>query len=1021
MIPSVVEQLTLNFYLWERRGRGWDVWDYPVNLEPPFKPFGFHSVQTSEIQFDDGRKPTFLSSLIDRLKESKEISNESTVLQPLDSENDVLPVVFSNGSEIKELGVLFPTISKISRDYAEHFLLSLSSFQSPVSFEIIGTAEQISVQLACRADNISLVKQKIQSFFPEVVIKEGEPLGDMIGKEGVHTAIVDCGLSDEFMRPLRIFKTFEPDSLTSIFGALENLGHNEIGLFQILFQSADAPWVPNILRAVRNTDGTSFFIDAPEMVQLAEKKTNHPLFSVVLRLIGQSSSYTRAWEIAQNLYSGLQVFAQSSNNEFIPLENNGIEDDVHLEDVIHRQTHRTGMLLNSEELLGLVHFSSSTIPSLKLKRDLEKTRPVPAVAVGHDFILGENIYRGIKSKVSLPTEHRLRHIHIIGKTGTGKSTLLVNMVKQDVEAGRGVAVLDPHGDLIDRIVELIPEHRINDVILFDPSDSEYPVGFNILEAHSEIEQTVLSSDLVELFRRFSTSWGDQMTAVLANAVTAFVESREGGTLIDLKRFLLESDFRNNVLKQGCDPSTIYFWEKEFPLLKGSSQVSIITRLDAFLRSRLVRNIVSQRGGLNFKEIIESKKIFLAKLSQGIIGEENAYLLGSLACSKFHQVVMGRQALSVTERTPFFCYIDEFQHFATPSMAAILSSSRKFAFGLTVVHQDMHQITDSALANSVISNPSTRICFSLGDGDAQKLETGFTHFNATDLMNLGIGEAIVRVERNDYDFNLKTKDILSDEHLRDSSIRERVVAQTRERYGRKVSPKEPNVSVEPEKNLTIDVGEVSSVTEVNPPPKQQVSVERIKETVQKELIQSVPLISIKSEDIVSRKNVSQHRYLQTLIKKMAEQRGYRATIEKPTPDGGRVDVGLESENETIAVEISVTTGDAQEFHNVEKCLKAGYGTVIACSSERKNLEVIKKLVVSKLTPTDLEKVRFFEPAELFSFLDQKAPKEMNSEQRIKGYRVKVQYRTVSATEKKEKRDSVAQVIIQAMKRIEKKVN
>ena len=315
---------------------------------------------------------------------------------------------------------------------------------------------------------------------------------------------------------------------------------------------------------------------------------------------------------------------------------------------------------------------------------------------GGAFVLGENLDRDLKTKVSLSVEQRLRHIHVIGKTGTGKSTLLLNMIKQDIEAGRGVAVLDPHGDLVEKIEELIPERRLDDVILFDPSDTEYPVGFNILEAHSDIEQTVLSSDLVELFRRFSTSWGDQMTTVLSNAIEAILGNKEGGTLIELKRFLLENDFRRSILRAGADPAVVYFWEKEYPLLRGGSQISIITRLDSILRSKIVRNIVAQREGLDFRKIIESGKIFLAKLPQGIIGEENSHLLGSLICSKLHQAVMGRQSVNTSERTPFFLYIDEFQNFATPSMVSMLSGSRKYGFGLVLAHQDLHQIADAAL-------------------------------------------------------------------------------------------------------------------------------------------------------------------------------------------------------------------------------------------------------------------------------------------------------------------------------------
>jgi len=1001
------EELTKQFYDWEVKGRGWLLWDSTIELEPPFQPFQFHASRRDDLFIDDGRKSTFLSNLADDLK--KAFGNGPKMELPAEPAAEIMPTVDSDESELIEFAVTLPSNSELSHEYAEHFLLSLSSCSSPVSFEILGTEGAIIVQFSCRERDVRYVKQQIRSFFPDATVQEKKSFAAILA-EG-HTVIADCGLSDEFMRPLRTYKNFSPDTLTTIFGALENLGQGEVGLVQVLFKAAEAPWALSILRAVRNNDGSSFFIDAPEMVDLAEQKIDRPLFSVILRLVGQSLSSERAWDIVRDLYAGLHPFTDPASNELIPLTNDDYDDALHFYDVKNRTSHRSGMLLNSDELLGLVHLPSPSIHSSKLKRDSGKTKAVPSIARGHAFVLGENLNRDLKTKASLSVDQRLRHVHIIGKTGTGKSTLLLNMIKQDIEGGRGVAVLDPHGDLVEKIEEIVPERRLDDVILFDPSDAGYPVGFNILEARSDIEQTVLSSDLTELFRRFSTSWGDQMTTVLSNAIEAVLGSMEGGTLLELKRFLLENDFRRSILRAGADPAVIYFWEKEYPLLRGGSQISIITRLDAILRSKIVRNIVAQREGLDFRKIIETGKIFLAKLPQGIIGEENSYLLGSLIVSKLHQAVMGRQAMSVSERTPFFLYIDEFQNFATPSMISTLSGSRKYGFGLVLAHQDLHQIADAALENSVITNPSTRICFALGDNDAQKLASGFTHFDATDLMNLGVGEAIVRVERSDYDFNLKTYEVTPVAPETASTRREKIIAFTRERYGRKVSP------VETQKPQTETPQPQSTPVEINRAPQPRVKPKE-EDTPKPRPTPPPQRDSIPSGDLTARKDISQHRYFQTLVKKMAEQRGYKAVIEEPSGDGGRVDVGLERDGKRIAVEISVTTGDVQELHNIEKCLKAGYNPVVVCSTDKKNLEAIRKLMTEKLPPSDQSKVLFFEPEGLFLFLDKPGAVEVTSEQKFKGYRVKVHYQAVSESENRRRRETVAEVIGQTLKRIKK---
>ena len=196
--------------------------------------------------------------------------------------------------------------------------------------------------------------------------------------------------------------------------------------------------------------------------------------------------------------------------------------------------------------------------------------------------------------MTLSAEARSQHCYVIGASGTGKSTLLLNLILQDIEHGEGIAVLDPHGDLIDEIMGRIPEKRSHDVVLLDPSDEAYPVGFNVLKAHSEVEKNLLGSDLVAVFRRLSTSWGDQMTSVLGNAVLAFLESTEGGSLVDLRRFLVDTGFRAKFLKTVRDPEIVYYWEKTFPLLVAKPQGPILTRLDTFLRPKLIRYMVAQK-------------------------------------------------------------------------------------------------------------------------------------------------------------------------------------------------------------------------------------------------------------------------------------------------------------------------------------------------------------------------------------------------------------------------------------------
>lgn len=794
--PLTREQLlTRQFYDWELRGRGWRVWDAPVELEPPFRPFWFHSVSPSPVE-DDARRETVFSDLKEGVKERLNTffrgpapaKANGTPWEP-EGSSEPLPEPFIDESAIAETAVALPPDEAVSRDAAEQFLLSLHYAHAPFSFELVGSANSIQVLFTCRAGDAPRLRQQLRSYFPECGIRShhGFPASLWHRESDNESVIVDFGLSHEFVLPLRAYRSFDIDPLVAVAGALGELADDEVAVFQILFQEATAPWAESVLRAVTDNEGGAFFPDAPDMVARAREKVSRPLYAAVLRVAAQSPTPGRAWEIVRALGGALAQFSIPTGNALVPLENEGYPDDLHAEDLLLRQSHRSGMILNVDELVSLVHLPSVSVRAERLQREAKKTKAAPALAVGHPLVLGENSHIGKTVAVSLGTQQRLRHMYVIGASGTGKSTLLLNMVVQDLHHGEGFAVLDPHGDLIDWILGHIPEERFDDVVLIDPSDEDYPVGFNILSAHSEVEKILLASDLVSVFRRLSTTWGDQMTSVLGNAILAFLESTKGGTLADLRRFLVEPDYREPFLKTVKDPDIVYYWQREFPLLTGRPQAPLLTRLDTFLRPRLIRNMVVQKQDkLDFRFMMDSRKIVLAKLAQGSIGEENAYLLGTLIVAKLHQMALGRQNVPESERQPFYVYIDEFHNFITPSIAAILSGARKFGMGLVLSHQELSQIFHHSpdVASAVITNPATRVCFRLGDDDAKKLQAGFSAFDARDLQSLGVGEAIARIERSEYDFTLQTLPLPKVDPVTAHERRERVVAISRERYARK---------------------------------------------------------------------------------------------------------------------------------------------------------------------------------------------------------------------------------------------
>ncbi|MBX3024671.1 type IV secretion system DNA-binding domain-containing protein [bacterium] len=1018
---TATELLTLQFYGWERRGRGWDLYDSPVSIEPPFTPFFRRLANAGSTRPpDDGRKATWLTTIAERLREYW--NAPAAPVTPVASDEEPAGVEYDLDLDTRwtELAVVLPAGCDVNREAAEQLVVSLSTCPSPISFEMIGTPEAIVVQLACHQAEADVVMQQVGAYFPDAIVEERCGFLDRAWRRAAwyEELLVDFGLSDEFMRPVKTFRNFSVDPLISLAGALGDTRSGEAAVLQVLFRSCQHPWSPSILRSVADGEGGSFFLDAPEMLPLAKQKISRPLTAVLIRAGAKSGVRGRAEKLMRGLARALGQFADPTSNGLIPLTNDNYAHEAHERDLLHRHSHRSGMILNTEELVGLVHPPSASIRLAKLDRERRKTKAAPATVVGHELLLGENRHAGKAMPVTLSAEQRSRHIYLIGASGTGKSTLLLNLIAQDLRSGQGIGVLDPHGDLIDAVLGLVPAERYDDVVLLDPSDDQFPVGFNILSAHSELERTLLASDLAAIFRRFSTSFGDQMQAVLSNAILAILDNDRGGTLLDLRRFLVEKPFRDEYLRSVTDPEIQYYFQREFSLLKGSPQAPILTRLNTFLRPKPIRYMVAQREGLDFSTIMNGGKIFLAKLSHGLIGEENSHLLGALLVTKFHQLAMGRQEMAAAGRRPFTLYIDEFHNFVTPSVASILSAARKYRLGLVLAHQEMRQLwdQDAAVGSAVLTNPCTRICFRVGDWDAKKLAEGFSSFTATDLQSLGVGEAICRVERAEHDFTLTTPPPPTVEPSVAEAHREEILRRSRARYAR------PRAEVEALLDAARTEAQAANVPNRPPrpapmePPRSVPSqsapaptLTPVDTPVRPSAEKKAPPSAASSTPLLGRGG-RQHKYLQHLVKRLAEDRGYRAVIEQPILAGaGSVDVSLEKGERRIACEISVTTETDHEIDNIQKCLAGGYETVVALSSDAKVVRRLKERAAPVLGPETFSRVRFLQPEDLVLFLDELAAGEASGETTVRGYRVKRRYQPVSPEQAELRKQAIAKVL------------
>ncbi|MBC8757279.1 ATP-binding protein [Kordia sp. YSTF-M3] len=1007
---SLSEQATLNFYQWEYQGRGYYLFGTPVHIEPRYLPF-HHANLSHDEYIDDGEIPSLFNQIVSifdtpkQKKQTKEVIIEANFLSV-----DEVP-------NLCGISVSFPKGYDISSAITTEFLNMLSFSEHNISFEIIGTYDSISIQIVSSINDMVRIESQLKAYFPLVILKPIDT--NNLGFDDTQTiAICDFGLQNEFVRPIQISQSFSIDPLTSIIASLDTLKTNDVVVFQIIFKGVTAPWSHDIPYAVSDGSGGSFFSDSPEMVSCAKEKVSQPLFSAVMRIASQGADDHRSQYLASEFARNISSVSRSNFNSLIPISNEGYDYDFHKYNLLDRISNRFGMILNSKELSTFVHYPNKTVVSSKLGIQGGMTKRVPQEYINGKYILGVNHHHGESNIVGLNDQARLRHTHIIGSTGVGKSTLIANMMIEDMKHGNGCCLFDPHGDIIEDILLRVPEHRKDDVILIDPSNFDFPIGFNLLHATTEAEKMVLSSDLVSAFKRYATSWGDNMSAVLSQAVNTFLESSHGGTLIELKRFLLEDNFRRDFLEHVDDPSIHYYWNNEYQFVR-KGIAPLLTRIDTFLRPKIIRYMFAQKQGVDFKACIEQKKIVLIKLSQGLIGEDNSYLLGSLFLSKFNQVAQGRQQLSKEQRHPYYIYLDEFQNFMTKSITSILSGARKYGLGLILAHQELAQIDDPKILNSVISNPYVRICFRLGDRDAKQLENGFSSFEASDLQSLGIGQAIIRIGSSQHDCNLATERLSETSDI-SNIIRQSIIEHSQKTYGKprkeidelleRLLPKKGSNH----KDKVVTKTQKEEVKEGSQPQvtKEQTTVikddENDRNDITRTSISEAEKKKLIEDEEVSMRN-RDHSYLQNLIKKIGQERNFISTIEKETKEGGRIDITLEKGAVRIAFEISITNTPQYEVKNIKKCLNNGYLPVVMISKNKHHLDKIEALAKQKLSVKDFSHVLFIQPDRIAEVLDGIDVNTQPRQEVIKGFRITTEVNAAPSTDGKSIREQIVKLL------------
>ncbi|MFH1701209.1 MAG: type IV secretion system DNA-binding domain-containing protein [Candidatus Zixiibacteriota bacterium] len=402
-------------------------------------------------------------------------------------------------------------------------------------------------------------------------------------------------------------------------------------------------------------------------------------------------------------------------------------------------------------------------------------------------ILGETNYRNKRQRFGIKDHDRQRHVYVVGQTGMGKSTLLLNMLVQDIQRGKGVALIDPHGDLAEQLLDYVPQRRMTDVIYINPADINYPVGINLFDGGETASSHLIASQLVDIFKKiWSDSWGPRLEYILRNTILALLECG-GHTLLSIPRLLIDPEFRSMVLSRVQDPVVRTFWQMEYELYPKVFRTETISpiqnKVGQFLSVPVMRNILGQvQNKIDLRSAMDSRKILIVNLSKGRLGEDNTGLLGSLIVSKLFLTAMSRSDIAPTKREPFTVYIDEFQSFASDNFAHTLSEMRKFGLHLVLAHQYLAQLP-LQLKSAVFGNVGTAISFRIGAEDGEYLEREYWPiFKASDLQSLSAYDIYVKLS-----IDGKTTDAFSARTLPEPAIveshRDAAVQLSRMRYGK----------------------------------------------------------------------------------------------------------------------------------------------------------------------------------------------------------------------------------------------
>lgn len=695
-------------------------------------------------------------------------------------------------------------ISQMEQVFANFLYLKKPGPLQPepsISFEIasqIGSSD-ISFYVAVPKYLDSVFEKYVQGVYPNAVVDKVPQDYTIFEPQGA-TAGAYLKLSQSPLFPISTYQTLEKDPLSLITNDMSKISANEGAAVQVVIKPLSAMNLRNQGEAAlkRMREGKSakdavlhgsgvktievldeVFVRGPKTEKSKEQlgahahkeqgmdqkaydsiqnKIQKQPFETNIRIVASAQSRGRAEEILNHLLAAFSQFSMSAINSLEPKEVFGKELEKLIYDYSFRNfSPQQSNILNLEELASVYHFPTHYIETPYIKAAKSVSAPPPTDLPDKGLLAVGNVsYRNEEKKVYFAdVKDRRRHFYYIGQTGTGKSWFMKGMIAQDIANGEGVAVIDPHGELVDDILALIPKERVDDVVLFEPFDLERPCGLNMLEYDSPEQKDFAVQEMIAIFMKLFPPEiiGPMFEHYMRNAMLALMADKDNpGTLVEIPKMFTDPAFLQQRLAKVTDPVVRSFWVKEWGATTGSTRSDmlgyVVSKLGRFIENEMMRNIIGQsHSGFNLADIMDGKKIFLANLSKGLTGEVNSSLLGLILVSKMQMAAMRRARIAEEDRKDFFLYIDEFQNFTTDSIASILSEARKYKLSLIMAHQYMPQLTDQ-IREAVLGNVGTMGAFRIGAEDAEKLEKQFEPgFSRFDLVNLDNFSLIIKMMIN----------------------------------------------------------------------------------------------------------------------------------------------------------------------------------------------------------------------------------------------------------------------------------